>query len=160
MKPKNRKAGNNGSAISSQRSGGQLIARVHYLADRIFAKKLKAHGIDDLNPAQGRIMFALWQNNGISIQELTRLTSLGKSTLTSMLDRLEAGGHLYRKVDSNDRRSVLLYARDATPEEQARYLTVSQEMIEVFYANLSSSEIEQFEKTLQVILNNLDPKAK
>ncbi|MEN6389280.1 MAG: MarR family transcriptional regulator [Syntrophomonas sp.] len=143
--------------LQSARAGGFLIARVHYLADRLFARKLKEYGIKDLNPAQGRIMFVLWRRNGIPIQELVRQTSLGKSTLTSMLDRLEAAGHLNRQVDPRDRRSLLVSAREMTIEEERLYEAVSREMAGEFYCGLSEAEIDQFERTLIHILNNLDP---
>lgn len=143
--------------LQSARAGGFLIARVHYLADRLFARKLREYGITDLNPAQGRIMFVLWRRNNISIQELARQTSLGKSTLTSMLDRLEAAGHLARQIDSHDRRSLLVSAREMTTKEQRLYAAVSREMAGEFYDGLSEAEIDQFERTLGRILNNLDP---
>lgn len=143
--------------LQSARAGGFLIARVHYLADRLFARKLKEYGVKDLNPAQGRIMFVLWRRNKLPMQELARQTSLGKSTLTSMLDRLEAAGHLDRQVDPHDRRSLLVSAREMTTKEQRLYAAVSLEMAGEFYDGLSEAEIDQFERTLAHILNNLDP---
>ncbi|MFX0170901.1 MAG: MarR family winged helix-turn-helix transcriptional regulator [Candidatus Hodarchaeota archaeon] len=80
--------------METQRAGGYLIAKIYQISGRIFAKKLKKYGITEINPAQGRILFALWRNNGLSIVELSKETALSKSTLTSMLDRLENIGHV------------------------------------------------------------------
>ena len=52
--------------MKHQRKGGFLIAKIHHLAGRIFAKKLQEHQIE-INPAQGRIMFILWENDGILV---------------------------------------------------------------------------------------------
>ncbi|MGE5417041.1 MAG: MarR family winged helix-turn-helix transcriptional regulator [Acidobacteriota bacterium] len=145
--------------MKNQSSGGFLIARIHHLADRLFTQKLKEYGITDLNPGQGRIMFALWQTNGMSAQELGKATSLGKSTLTSMLDRLEAAGHIQRQNDPQDRRSVLIFARDMTVAEKEQYTSVSQEMTDIFYSGLKKDEIAAFESTLRRVLANLDPGA-
>ncbi|MEQ8175136.1 MAG: MarR family transcriptional regulator [Syntrophomonadaceae bacterium] len=150
-------SGSDQNKLPSARAGGFLIARVHYLADRLFARKLKEYNIKDLNPAQGRIMFVLWRRNDIPIQDLARQTSLGKSTLTSMLDRLEAAGHLERRADPHDRRSLLVSAREITTEEERLYEAVSREMAGEFYDGLSEAEIDQFERILAHILNNLDP---
>ena len=79
--------------MKTQRQGGFLIARIHQLAGRIFTRKLKEYNIE-INPAQGRMMFVLWREGEIPINELAKKTSLGKSTLTSMLDRLEASGFI------------------------------------------------------------------
>jgi hypothetical protein len=39
------------------------------------AKKLKDLGVKEVNQAQGRILFFLWQNDGVPIQEVSRLTA-------------------------------------------------------------------------------------
>ena len=74
--------------------GGFLIAKIKHLSGRIFARMLKEQEIE-INPSQGRIMFVLWQEDALPISELANRTGLGKSTLTSMLDRLESSGFLF-----------------------------------------------------------------
>ena len=91
------------------REGGFLIAQIHQLSGRIFAGKLKKHKIDEINPAQGRILFALWKGDGVPIRDLAERTQLKKSTLTSMLDRLEDDGYIIRSSSSDDRRQILIF---------------------------------------------------
>ncbi|MBI5526548.1 MAG: MarR family transcriptional regulator, partial [Deltaproteobacteria bacterium] len=86
--------------------GGLLLAKVHQLSGRRFAEKLRRFGLDQINPAQGRILFVLWQKDSIPISELARRTSLGKSTLTSMLDRIEKAGYIRRAASTDDRRVI------------------------------------------------------
>jgi hypothetical protein len=52
------------------REGGFLIAPVHQVAGRVFARLLKDHGIEEINPPLGRMLFVLWQEDGIPIGEL------------------------------------------------------------------------------------------
>lgn len=132
-----------------------MIAKVHQVAGRIFARMLKEHRIDEINPAQGRIMFVLWREDGISIHELAKRTSLGKSTLTSMLDRLEEAGYLVRVPSKKDRRRILIKRTDKDKALESVYVGVSQEMTKLFYDGFSSTEIERFERDLQRILDNL-----
>lgn len=141
--------------MKGQREAGFLIAQIHQRSGRIFNKKLKDYQIDEINPAQGRILFPLWQRDGISIQELSRLTSLGKSTLTSMLDRLEADGFLIRVPSKEDRRKILIFLTDKDRAMRRTYDKVSQEMIALFYRDFSEDEKEAFESFLQRILGNL-----
>ena len=141
--------------MKQQRQGGFLIAKIHQVAGRIFARKLKEHGIDEINPAQGRIMFVLWQEDGISIQKLAKRTSLGKSTLTSMLDRLESSGHLRRVRSAKDRRQILITRTEKDRTSEGLYVRVSEEMAGLFYDRFSTTEIERFEKYLRRILDNL-----
>ncbi|MHC4537337.1 MAG: MarR family winged helix-turn-helix transcriptional regulator [Planctomycetota bacterium] len=74
--------------MKEKSQAGFLMAKIRQVGERIFVRMSKQHGIE-INPAQGRIMFALWQKDGISINELAKKTQLKKSTMTSMLDRLE-----------------------------------------------------------------------
>ncbi|UCC32501.1 MAG: MarR family transcriptional regulator [Phycisphaerales bacterium] len=141
--------------MKRQRQGGFLIAKVHQVAGRIFARMLKEHQIDEINPAQGRIMFVLWREDGISINELAKRTSLGKSTLTSMLDRLEEAGYLVRVPSKEDRRRILIKRTDKDKALENVYVRVSQEMTKLFYDGFSSTEIHRFEEDLQRILDNL-----
>jgi len=80
--------------MKRQKSGGFLISKIHRLSGRIFTKLLKEYNIGEINRAQGRIMFPLWKEDGISINELSQKTALSKTSLTSMLDRLEKAGHI------------------------------------------------------------------
>ena len=51
-------------SMKHQREGGFLMAKIHQTAGRIFTRLLKEHGISEINPAQGRIMFVLWREDG------------------------------------------------------------------------------------------------
>ncbi len=77
------------TSLERLREGGFLVSKIGQVSGRVFDRKLKDHGIEDLNAAQGRIVFSLWQNDNIPISDLARQTALGKTTLTSMLNRLE-----------------------------------------------------------------------
>jgi DNA-binding MarR family transcriptional regulator len=142
--------------MKSQRQGGFLIAKIHQLGGRIFARILKENNIDEINPAQGRIMFVLWRNNDIPIAKLARQTSLGKSTLTSMLDRLEKSGYLRREPSPDDRREILIKRTKKDKAMQKTYVLVSQEMNKLFYAGFSDSEIDEFEGYLKRAFENLE----
>jgi len=143
------------SNLKKLHQGGFLIAKIHQLSGRIFSRLLKESKITEINPAQGRILFVLWRMDGIFIQELAKQTSLGKSTLTSMLDRLERTGFIKREHSKEDRRKILIFRTDKDKSFQDLYLKVSQKMTEIYYANFLEEEIAQFEKYLIRILANL-----
>ncbi|MFC3770840.1 MarR family winged helix-turn-helix transcriptional regulator [Paenibacillus sp. GCM10012303] len=142
--------------MSSTRQGGFLLSKVHQISGRVFAKKLKQYRITDINPAQGRILFALWQKDDIPIQELAKRTSLGKSTLTRMLDKLEESGHLIRVFPEDDRRKVLIRLTDENKRMKQAYEDVSAEMTGLYYEGFSEAEIDLFEDYLLRIFHNLE----
>lgn len=134
---------------------GFLIAKIHQASGRIFSKILKDSGIDEINPAQGRILFVLWSKDEISITELARRTMLSKSTLTSMLDRLEKTGYLTRIRSKEDRRTILIKRTEKDKRLESKYMQVSEEMTRLFYKGFTQSEIDEFENTLERLLSNL-----
>ena len=137
-----------------QSQGGFLIAKIHQLSGRIFSKLLKKHQIE-INPAQGRIMFVLWREDNIPIQELAIKTSLSKTTLTSMLDRLEIMGYITRVPSNEDRRKICIKLTEKDKSLHEKYQQVSMEMTELFYQGLSNDEINLFEKQLEKTYKNL-----
>jgi len=141
-------------SMKSQSQGGFLMAKIRQVGGRIAERILREYKIE-ITSAQGRIMFALWQQDGISINELAKKTQLGKSTLTSMLDRLEKMGYIKRQRSRKDRRKILIRRTEKDKALEGKYVEVSQEMTKLFYKGFSKSEIKRFENDLARILNNL-----
>ncbi|TGA95822.1 MarR family transcriptional regulator [Sporolactobacillus shoreae] len=137
------------------REGGFLISKVKQISGRIFDKKLKSYDITDLNSAQGRIIFVLWKKNNQSISDLATNTALSKTTLSSMLNRLEQAGHINRAFDKNDKRKTIISLTEKSKLLKRKYEDVSNEMIDLFYEGLSDKQIDEFEHALKHILNNL-----
>ncbi len=141
---------------SFPREGGFLIARIFQVSGRLFARKMRERELTRITPEQGRILFALWQSDGIAIQELAGRTSLSKSTLTAMLDRLEEADHIVRIPSPEDRRRILIQLTEKDRRLRDTYIRISDEMNDLVYQGLSDAEIEAFEGQLRIILQNLE----
>lgn len=141
--------------MPEQTRGGFLISQIKQIQGRIFEKLLKANEIDDFNGAQGRILFVLWQEDNLPIHQLSKKTSLAKTTLTSMLDRMERKGYIRRVYDPTDRRQIRIVLTEKAAVMNQRYQAVSAQMTGIFYRGFSEEEILRFEDTLDRILNNL-----
>ncbi|MFT3950972.1 MAG: MarR family transcriptional regulator [Oscillospiraceae bacterium] len=139
-------------------NGGFLISKIKQIQGRIFEKMLIEHGIDQFNGAQGRILFVLWENDNIPISELSEKTGLAKTTLTSMLDRLEQSGNIQRVHDRINRRIVRIQLTEAAKNLQGQYDEVSSMMNGIFYEGFSDDEILAFENYLSKVLENLTKK--
>jgi len=135
--------------------GGLLVAKVHQVSGRVFARLLREEGSFPINPAQGRILFALWRAGNMPMAALARETALEPSTLTSMLDRLEDAGLVRRLPSKDDRRVTMVKRTEADRALEERYREVSDRMTELFYGSLGEVERKTFEKTLGRILDNL-----
>jgi MarR family transcriptional regulator, organic hydroperoxide resistance regulator len=136
-------------------NGGFLISQIKQISGRIFEKLLADAGVDAFNGAQGRILYVLWQEDNIPIVELAKKTGLAKTTLTSMLDRMEKTNLLRRIFDPSDRRQIRIALTDQARALNGDYDRLSQDMSDIFYAGFSGDEIIAFENTLRRILQNL-----
>ncbi|MFW9833320.1 MAG: MarR family winged helix-turn-helix transcriptional regulator [Candidatus Thorarchaeota archaeon] len=140
--------------MMSQRQGGFLVTKIHHLGRRVFSQLIKERGLD-IGPGQGRILFALLQQDGVPINELIKKTLLRKSTLSELLDNLENAGLVKRVQSEEDRRKVLIELTKRTKQMLNVYIEVSVEMTKIFYKGFQSEEIDQFESFLQRVLDNL-----
>jgi len=136
-------------------NGGFLISKIKQIQGRVFEKLLSEYKIDQFNGAQGRILFVLWGDDNIPISRLSEKTGLAKTTLTGMLDRLEASGHIRRVFNPKDRRTVKIMLTETAKSMKSQYDEVSMRMNEIFYKGFSDKEILTFEKKLMRILKNL-----
>ena len=128
-------------------TGGFLITRIKQVGGRVFDRILFQKKIDVFNGAQGRILYVLWQDNGVPISELSRQTGLATTTLTSMLDR-DRG--------DKDRRKIRIYLTEKAKGLEEDYNSVSEEMSRIYYKGFSDQEIEQLESYLERILINVE----
>lgn len=137
---------------------GFLISQIKQIGGRVFEKILAQEQIDEFNGAQGKILYVLWQKDNISIVELSKSVGLAKTTLTSMLDRMEENGLIKRLPDANDRRKSILILTDHARGLQEKYEQVSQKMNDIYYQGFCEEEIVEFEQYLHRILNNIREK--
>jgi DNA-binding MarR family transcriptional regulator len=140
--------------MKSQSQGGFLMAKIRQVGGRIAERLFREYNIE-ITSAQGRIMFALWQADGISINELAKKTQLGKSTLTSMLDRLEKMGYVKRRRSGKDRRKILIRRTEKDRALEGKYVEVSQKLTKLYYRGFSKGQIDRFENDLARMLENL-----
>ncbi len=136
--------------------GGYLISRIKQTGTRLFDHMLAQADIDAFNGAQGRILYVLWQKDEVSISSLSSQTSLANTTLTSMLDRMEASGLVLRKPSPKDRRACLIALTDKARSLKADYDRISRQMNEMYYKGFAEEEIRQFEAYLRRVLDNLE----
>lgn len=135
--------------------GGFIVSQIKQTQGRIFEKLLKCHGIDDFNGPQGRILYVLWQQDNLPISELGSRTSLAKTSLTTMLDRMEERGYIQRNNAPNDRRQILITLTDKARSLNRKYDEVTAHMNQIFYEGFSDEEIKAFDNKLQHVLENL-----
>ena len=139
---------------------GYLVTKINERGERIFEKVLAERGIDAFNGAQGRILYVLWQQDGVPIKTVSDTCGLAITSLTTMLERMERQGLIRREPDSRDKRKTLLFLTDKARALRADYDAVSGQMGALYYKGFTEDESRQFEEYLQRIQRNLEEKLK
>lgn len=134
---------------------GFLITQIKQVQGRVFQRLLTESGVEEFNGPQGRILYVLWQEDGVPISRLSRETGLAKSTLTAMLARMEREGLLSREPSSKDGRQVIIRLTEKARGLEDKYEEVSQEMNRLFYRGMTQQDADALDALLERVLQNL-----
>ncbi|GBU19350.1 MULTISPECIES: MarR family transcriptional regulator [Methylobacterium] len=109
-------------ASDPQRLDNQLCFAVYSAAHafgRAYRGLLAAH---DLTYPQYLVLMVLWEQEGLTVKEIGGRLFLDSGTLTPLLKRLEASGHVRRTRDRADERQVSIFL---TPKGRALHGAMS-----------------------------------
>jgi transcriptional regulator len=137
-------------------NGGFLMSRIKQIHGRILNNLISNREITAFNAEQGRILHVLWENDNISIKELSTRTGLAINTLTTMLERMQGKNLIEKRTDEKDKRKTIIILTDYAKSLKKEYDVISEEIISFFYKNFSHNEIMEFEEYLKRILDNLE----
>jgi DNA-binding MarR family transcriptional regulator len=82
----------------------------------------------DLTYPQYLVLMVLWAEDGLTVKEMGARLFLDSGTLTPLLKRLEAQGHVRRVRDKEDERQVRITLTEAGRALQEKAKTVPQEI--------------------------------
>ena len=135
--------------------GGTLISQIKQLQDRVFNKILKEEGIYEFNGQQGRILFSLWKDEKLSLIELSKRTSLAKTTLSTMIDRMRKNGLVIVEQSKEDKRNLVIYLSDKTLALEDKINNATKRITDIFYKDFSEKEAKELDRLLIKIKENL-----
>ena len=130
------------------------LSGVYHIKERLFSRLLRRHGMENLSPAQGRILMALWEQDDIPVRQLAVLTSLDKSTLSLSLSRMEQYGIVQRLGDTADRRVVRVKLTDNGRMLRQSCVKAMQELEVMLYKDIPQDEKDTFLRVLEQIFEN------
>ncbi len=109
-----------------------------------------------LMPGQPKILEFLYENDGCTQKEIGRGCLLDKSTVTSLLSRMEACELVTKETDGEDRRSVCIRLTEKGVEMAEKVRLFGSETDQLGWENISEKEKEAFISTFQKIIKNLE----
>ena len=110
-----------------------------------------------LTHPQYLVMLALWQHGPLTVRRLGRLLHLDSGTLSPLLRRLEALGHLRRERNAADERSVIVELTDRGEALRARARSVPPAVLDGL--GLPAEDVEHLHSVLAGVIAATRPAA-
>ncbi|PHV69692.1 MarR family transcriptional regulator [Sporanaerobium hydrogeniformans] len=136
---------------------GIVMAQIKQLQGRIIEKILKEEKcLEKVNGAQLNILYQLWNQDNITISELSKETLLANTTLTTMLDRLEAQGLILRCRNTENRREIRIKLTDTSKSMKLHTADILKTMHSINFNDFTPEEEEQMYIYLERMKKNLE----
>jgi DNA-binding MarR family transcriptional regulator len=109
----------------------------------------------DLAPEQNLIMMLLWEQDGLSQQQLVTKLDKDKTNIARMASSLEKKGFIKRSNCNIDRRSLKLYLTPCGKKLGEKVIPIAEEFNEVICKGISEEELQLMETLLEKMNQNV-----
>ncbi|GAB1071432.1 MarR family transcriptional regulator [Shewanella algae] len=135
--------------MNRKESLGYLVSHLNVELQHELDSRLKRYQLDiKLWP----VLFALWQEEGISQTELSRRCDVANYTMTRLLDQLQVQGLIYRHQEEDNRRAFQIFLTDQAKAMEQDLIREAERVNEKFMAALDEPERVQ----LLMLLNKIN----
>lgn len=131
-----------------------------YAASRLITREYQPH-LDQLGITypQYIALMVLWENDEITVNEITQKLILNTNTVTPLLKRMEAQGLITRQRSSTDERKVIVKLTDKGKMFESRAAEIPQKLIEgLADSKMTVNELVSLKESLYQIINFLQSK--
>jgi DNA-binding MarR family transcriptional regulator len=123
--------------LKQTESLGYLVSHLNVDLQNALDQKLKRYQLDiKLWP----VLFALWQEEGITQTELSKRCDVANYTMTRILDQLQLQGFVTRHQEAENRRAFKIFLTDSGKALEQDLIVEAERVNEHFLENLSIEE--------------------
>lgn len=137
-----------------------MLDDLHFLIMRCFNNSNRAviqrTSRISLLPGQSKILECLMEHNGISPKEIGGLCVVDKSTITSLLNKMEHQGLIFRKNDPNDKRAIQIWLTEKGADYAQRASLLCAEVDSLAVKNLSDDQQQQLRELLRIVISTFE----
>lgn len=139
---------------------GPLDSYLPYLLNRAGHRIATAFG-EEVRPLGAtlqmwRVLAALRERDGRRMGDLSATTSIEVSTLTRLVDTMEAKGLVARRRAADDARAIVLQVTPAGRRLTQRIVPIAERYEQVALAGFSPAEAERLKAALRRLYDNMD----
>jgi len=141
--------------INQYNSSSRMISLLERLLTFSLRKRLEAEGLE-ITVEEWRILFYLWNEDGLYQNDIAKQAKKEKSTITRKIDALVKKGYIQRRSDENDKRNKRVYLTKAGKNIEKHSMKIAQNITDISENNISNADMKVFYKVLSTMLINLD----
>jgi DNA-binding MarR family transcriptional regulator len=132
-----------------------IITNIRQRLFKSLESELSKENIKDIAPSFGDILFVLDQKGTITMQEVAKHTIKDKSTISSVINKLEAGGYITKEKDSGDARYTNLTLTPKAKKLRPVLFDISNKMNTKLFEGLSDMEKQTLFELIGKVYKNL-----
>src|SRR5690606_32627173 len=121
---------------------------------RRLQKNLRGAGLD-ITSEQWSILYALWEEEGLTQQELAQRTFREKTAITRLIDNLVRSDLVIRVADKGDRRTNLIYLTKVGRQLKTVCMEQANQTLNEALAGVDTPHIHIAKDTLKKVYENL-----
>lgn len=133
---------------------GYLVGRTSRSIMKRLSKKFIQAGFD-ITYEQWSVLVHLFNQDGLSQNELSLMAVKDKASITRLVNALEKKNIVLRINDQLDKRSRLIYLTNKAKELKKDLLLVVEELTSEAQANISQEEMELCKAVLNKVFSNM-----
>ncbi len=131
-----------------------LTGRVSTAIGRRLQRNFKESGLN-ITAEQWSILYFLWDAEGLSQQEIARLTFRDKPSVSRLISNLEKQKILVRVNSSGDKRTNQIYLTALGHRIKDKCMLQAEKTISEAMAGVDKKSMQQAQELLEIVFNNL-----
>ncbi len=100
-------------------------------------------------------MMILWNQDGVSSNELVSQLNKDKAGIARMIASLEGKGYIKKVADPNDKRSFKIHLTDEGKRLAHSVIPIQRNMRETLTKGMTKEEIDDLQKLITKVMNNI-----
>ncbi|MGD0820325.1 MAG: MarR family transcriptional regulator [Desulfomonilia bacterium] len=132
-----------------------IITNIRQRLFKFLSKELSKKKIDGIAPSYGDILFVLDRKGTVTLQEVAKHTIKDKSTISSVINKLESGGYIMKEKDVSDGRYTYLTLTAKAKKLRPVLFQISKKMNTKLFEGFSEEEKQTLFRLIEKVYKNL-----
>lgn len=133
-----------------------LISKIKQLSSSYIEKALKKHDVTGISSSHGDIIYVLKNKKEITMTEISEFIKRDRSTVTTLVSKLEKNGYVKTEKNQSDNRSVFVCLTEKGESLYPTFDIISNLLFEKAKNNIDEEEWKVFRKVLELLFENLN----